>query len=437
MKYSTEEKIDNLINAYLEKDFFSGAVLVSKSNKIILCKGYGLADVENNIKNTPDTEFLIASITKLFTAVSIMILNERKLLDVKDTIDQYLPKYANGDKITIHHLLTHTAGIPNLTDDSRYIDVLDKDNSIEKIIELFENSSLECEPGEKFLYSNLGYTILAYIIEVVSKQSLEKFLQENIFEKLNMVDTGFAKLQDASLMRSVGYMLEDRKKPCRENINMNNTVGWGNLYSTVTDLYKLLTGLYSCKLTNKASLDKMRNSYYEGEEFDSGYGFKLKKGLEYLEGWIFGYCSLAGKHIERDYIAIILSNCEVASINIIMDGIDRIFMNKSCKVPQKFAAISIDESTLDDYTGVYKDANNNASFEILKERETLYIAYKEVARDLKIRLIPTTINNKKTRFYSEVFDIYIDFRRNKNSRVISAYTYRETYRDRYEKTEYL
>lgn len=98
-----------------EQKRFSGAVLVAKNGQVLLSKGYGMANFEHDVPNTPHTKFRLASITKQFSATAIMLLQERNLLSVSDTVSKYIPNYSNGDKITIHHLLTHTFGIPNIT----------------------------------------------------------------------------------------------------------------------------------------------------------------------------------------------------------------------------------------------------------------------------------------------------------------------------------
>jgi len=111
----TESKVDEYINAYLKMGTFSGSILIARKGIVLFSKGYGMANYENDVPNIPQTKFRLGSITKQFTATSIMQLEEKGLLNVNDPISRYLPDYPDGEKITIHHLLTHTSGIPDFT----------------------------------------------------------------------------------------------------------------------------------------------------------------------------------------------------------------------------------------------------------------------------------------------------------------------------------
>jgi CubicO group peptidase (beta-lactamase class C family) len=141
---------------------FSGAVLVAQKGTIILSKGYGFANYEHDIPNTPQTKFRIASMTKPFTAAAIMRLQEKNLLSVHDLLSKYIPDYPNGDKITLHHLLTHTSGIPNYY---KHWDDVRNCSKLEDLILAFKSWQSEFEPGSNYAYSNSNYSLLAYIIE--------------------------------------------------------------------------------------------------------------------------------------------------------------------------------------------------------------------------------------------------------------------------------
>lgn len=157
----SEQFLPQKIAAYMERySDFSGAVLVGKKGEIIFSKGYGLANDELKVLNSPQTRFRIASLTKLFIAVAMMQLQERGLLNVQDTLSKYVPDYPNGDRITIHHLLTHTSGIPNYY--KHFADVRFSAN-VKEMVAAFKKWSIEFEPGARFCYSNSGYAILAYI----------------------------------------------------------------------------------------------------------------------------------------------------------------------------------------------------------------------------------------------------------------------------------
>jgi CubicO group peptidase (beta-lactamase class C family) len=151
------------VGAYLENyKNFSGAVLIINDTKIIFRNTYGYADYENKVRNTFSTKFPIASNTKSFTAFGIMKLQERKLLNVSDVLEKYIADFPYSNKITIHHLLTHTSGIQNYY--KQWKDISDCKN-LEQMVDCFKSWDLEFEPGTRYSYSNSNYTVLAFIIE--------------------------------------------------------------------------------------------------------------------------------------------------------------------------------------------------------------------------------------------------------------------------------
>jgi CubicO group peptidase (beta-lactamase class C family) len=163
---------------------FSGALIVEKDGKIILSKGYGWADRAKNVKNTTDTPFLIASVSKQFTAASILQLEEQGKLKTSDTIDKYLKDVPmDKSQITIHQLLTHSWGVGNNN-------AAGEENNREKAVRKILAQPFETKPGGKFIYSE-GYTLLAAIVEVVSGQSFESYLKQNIFTPAKMITAGF------------------------------------------------------------------------------------------------------------------------------------------------------------------------------------------------------------------------------------------------------
>jgi hypothetical protein len=163
---------------------FSGALIVEKDGKIILSKGYGWADRAKNVKNTADTPFLIASVSKQFTAAAILQLEERGKLKTSDVIGKYLKDVpADKSQVTIHQLLTHTWGVGNNN-------AAGEENNREKAVRKILAQPFEAKPGEKFIYSD-GYALLGAIVEIVSGQSLESYLKQNIFTPAKMTSAGF------------------------------------------------------------------------------------------------------------------------------------------------------------------------------------------------------------------------------------------------------
>lgn len=171
-----ENKIDNYIHPYLDMNAWSGVVSVYRSGKPVFEKAYGMADREWGIRNTADTKFRIASISKLFTEVAILKLVEQNRLSLEDKVSDFIPDYPRGEEITINHLLTHRSGIPHLNSFPNYDELSLLSFTTTEIIALFKNKPIEFNPGEKYRYSNSGYTLLAYIIELVSGKTYGSFL---------------------------------------------------------------------------------------------------------------------------------------------------------------------------------------------------------------------------------------------------------------------
>ena len=191
---SKAEKIDELMNKYEEYKQFNGSLLVAENGEVVLKKGYGLANMEWNIPNGTDTKHRVGSITKQFTSMLIMQLVEEGKVELDKPITTYLKDYPKetGDQVSIHHLLSHTSGVPNMTSFPGFFEDMSRDPySVKELTEIFADSSLVFKPGEKFAYSNSGYILLGAIIEEVTGKSYEEVLHERILDPINMNDTGY------------------------------------------------------------------------------------------------------------------------------------------------------------------------------------------------------------------------------------------------------
>ncbi len=171
---------------------FTGAVLVARDGKVLFARGYGMANLEHSIPNSPSTKFRLGSITKQFTAAAILQLQEKGKLSVQDPVCKYVPDCpAAWAPVTIHHLLTHTSGIPNFTSFPDYLKTMMIASPPEKSLERFRDKPLEFTPGEKFNYSNSGYVLLGFILEKAAGQNYDEYLRANIFAPLGMNASGY------------------------------------------------------------------------------------------------------------------------------------------------------------------------------------------------------------------------------------------------------
>jgi CubicO group peptidase (beta-lactamase class C family) len=264
------EELDDLMIGF-SKEGYSGAVLVVHNGEVILNKGYGLADRERKIQNTPLTLFNVASVGKIFTAAAILKLEMQGKLKTSDLISKYLGEFP-GEKngATIHHLLTHTAG---LTVGGSTLDY----STREAFVQSVKDTPMESKPGEKYRYTSAGYTLLAALVEEVSGQPFERYLQENIFEPAGLNSTGYPwdkKFDNAPV--AVGYVGDklEELKPAPRAINIFGSRGPGNLITAVGDLYKWTQALRQNKVLSEQAKKKMFTAY---AHVDEGYGWHVTK----------------------------------------------------------------------------------------------------------------------------------------------------------------
>ncbi len=246
----------------LEKFGFSGAAIASKDGEIILSKGYGWANREKKIPFTAETVNSIGSITKQFTAAAILKLEMMGNLHVEDSISKYFPNVpADKTGITIHHLLTHTAGFRG-DFGGRDSDAIGRDALVQTVLA----APLEAKPGERFEYSNEGYSLLGAIVEIASRQTYEKFLREQIFLPAGMKDTGYVLPNYAAERIARGYAEAGPWGTIREKGWKEDGPGWylkanGGIYSTVGDMYRWAVALEGAKILSAAAREKYQKGY--------------------------------------------------------------------------------------------------------------------------------------------------------------------------------
>ena len=277
-EFNKQSKIDELISTYSENGKFNGAVLVSEESEVIYKKGFGMANMEWDIPNQTGTKFRIASITKQFTATLVLQLVSENKLDLHVPISRYLPDYPknNADIITIHHLLTHTSGIPEFDDFVTYRDIERDRYRPEELMSIFAEGELQFTPGTEFAYTNPGYVVLGAIIEKVTGKSYALNLQEKIFTPLKMNNSGYDYNYTVLKNRASGYSNKYlRNEYVNANyVDMSIPYAAGSIYATVEDLYLWDQALYSEKLLPANYRDLLFGKYisaYNGQHY--GYGW--------------------------------------------------------------------------------------------------------------------------------------------------------------------
>ena len=352
---SVEQKIEELLTAYASQNKLNGSVLVAQKGKIIYQKGFGFRNAEQKIPNDVNSIFQIGSITKQITAAVIMELQQEGKLSVKDKLNKYFAGFANGDKITIENLLTHTSGIHNYTEDSILMksDVT-KHYAQEQMLKIFAGYSPDFEPGAKWHYSNSGYSILGYIIEKVEKKPYEKVVRERIFQPLSMTNSGFDFTNLSSPNKTKGYFSLNPTPMPAPIVDSTIAYSAGAVYTTVGDLYKWDRAIYTNKILKpdswKSVFTPYKNMYGYGWRIDSLYG----KQFTGHGGGIHGYSSYIIRFPQDEVVVIIFDNSSSTSLNAISKNVAAILFNRPYEVPAAKKEVRVDAAILKQYIGEYE-----------------------------------------------------------------------------------
>lgn len=349
-------KLDTILTAYTKQYNFNGSVLVAQKGKILIAKGYGFRNAKEKLNNDPNTIFQIGSVTKQFTAALILKLQEQGKLNVNDKLSRYFPEYPHGDSITIHNLLTHTSGIYNYTNDSRFMNnEATRPQSHEKMMALFKDKPLDFLPGTKFSYSNSGYVLLGYIIEKVTGKPWEKLMHELILRPLQMNQSGFDFTHLQSKNKAIGYFTLGAKENLPATI-VDSTASYaaGSLFTTVNDLYKWERAIYSGKIIKSESWKKaftpFLDKYGYGWVIDSLYG----KKIIWHNGGIYGFNSHLLRFPDDQLVIILINNKSSSPLGAIANHIASAAYGLPFELPKEKKEIIVDEKILQQYAGEYE-----------------------------------------------------------------------------------
>lgn len=291
------QEIDN----YLQEIGFSGSVLVVRDGKTILQKGYLDANRETKKPNTPDTLYYIGSSQKAIIATAILQLEEQGKISTEDPIAKYFPNFPNGNNIYIKNFLNHTSGIVGHIETGGKI-------TPKELIEDIENQGITSQPGT-WNYLDSNYTVLAYLVETLSGESLQSYLGQHIFKPAGMEHTGFNQNKvDGGKNESIGYYIQkDGTYKTPSLIDLSQLYGCGDMCMTTTDLYLFDKALMSKKLISEASLQKM---FTPGSSSGYGMGFYVDPGSYNSHGVLSGWnVSNSMSHTGRTYV-ILFSNIQ-------------------------------------------------------------------------------------------------------------------------------
>lgn len=315
---SLSVKVDSILQSNYPEEGSGIGFLIAKNGKAVYRKAYGLANLELNVPLSPESVFQIGSMTKQFTAVAILMLNDQGKLALTDQVSKYIPDYPNGDKIDIHHLLTHTSGIKDFTKIKAIREIATTDLSPKELVAFFKDEPVDFEPGSQFQYNNSGYVLLGYLIELISEKSYEDFIEQDIFQKLGMKDSRYANDSEVIRNRAYGYHQKGEWRN-KMHISFNIPYASGALMSTLDDMLRWQNALNGSALLPQETLQKAFTPYSlnDGAAITYGYGWHIKEigGTPTREhgGSIFGFKSMGVYFPEQDLYVLGFTNCDCIS----------------------------------------------------------------------------------------------------------------------------
>jgi CubicO group peptidase (beta-lactamase class C family) len=326
-------KLDSLFQEFAEPDAPGASVIVIHKGKVLFAKAYGLADVEAGVPCSTNTNFRLASVSKQFTAMAVLILAERKKLSLDERLTDFFPEFPEyGTRITVRHLLNHTSGLidyESVIPKGTTIPVLDQD----VLRLLLAQDKTYFPPGTQYRYSNSAYALLALIVETRSGNTFARFLRENIFHPLGMRNT-IAYEQGISSVpnRAFGYTLRSNRCERTDQSLTSSVLGDGGIYSSVSDLFKWDQALYGSKLVSRRLLQQAFTPGTGTDKPETGYGFgwyiSEHRGIKEVwhSGETCGFTTRLARFPEKKFTVIVLTNRRNAAIDTLPHRIADLYL---------------------------------------------------------------------------------------------------------------
>jgi len=393
-----EQKVDELLKAHVTVNDFSGTILLASKGQTLVAKGYGYANREWQIPNTPQTKFRIGSMTKQFTSMLIMQLRERGKIQLEASMCTYVTACPDAWKpVTIHHLLTHTSGIPTYTGIPAWRETNMVPKRRDQIVDYFRDLPLQWVPGERYAYNNSGYYLLGVVIESVTGKKYEEALQELILTPLGLTDTGYDWTRTILPRRASGYSGRGAALVNSAPVDMQQPYAAGSMYSTVEDLLKWDQSLYTERLLPAAAKQIMWTPFRE----NYAYGWTVAPPAPALfggyprqahTGGINGFASVIVRLPEPNLTVIVLANNDTANPSAVARDIAAIYFGQSYTIPAIRTVARVDPAIFDQYAGRYElapgfiltmtreggslmtQATGQGKFELFPESETTFFA---------------------------------------------------------------
>jgi len=402
-------RVDALLKPLLEEDLISGSILIAKGDAILLAKGYGPANREFSAPCTPATRYRLGSMTKQFTAAAILLLEEQGRLQVTDSLSRFMPDFPNAEKITLHHLLTHTSGVVNYSSLPDTYRIWCQPLSIDEVIALFKDKPLRFEPGQKFEYSNSGYVLLAKVIEKASGLPFGEFLAKNIFIPLGMTDTGLDEAVKVLPQRATGHYKDENGISQAPYLYVPFTSGAGSLVSTVQDLFKWNRALTHKRILSEASLKRMFTPALE--QYGYGWFIREEHGRRLIEhrGALNGFLSMTQRFVDDDIVVISLFNFVTMFAREVNLGLGAIALGRTAEPILLPAGVKLPEEVHQRWAGSYRFTDGT---EIRLAVDKGRLMFQSPGRPAE-----EAIPQKENRFYVRPEAVMLNFRTDKDGAI--------------------
>lgn len=396
-------RLDEIVQSYVP-DRFMGSVLVARGDELLLNKSYGSANLEWNIPNTPDTKFRLGSITKQFTAVAILLLEEEGKLKTSDLLSAHLPGTPEAWKdITIHHLLSHEAGLPNVTNLPWYAENMMKPFTAQATIDVFKDLPLDFAPGSEFRYSNSGFIVLGRLVELLSGQSYADFVRDRIFMPLGMTNSGYDSSTQVIANRASGYAPGPNGPVNAGYVDMSVPHGAGALYSTTGDLLRWNQGLFGGALLSAESVAKMTTPNLGGYAY--GVNVTTANGTKRVShnGGIQGFNTSMTYYPDEKLLVVALGNLNGNAPDTIVGHLDKLMHGEAVVLANERREITLSNDILQQYVGTYPLAPNFAISVMLENGQLVT----QATNQGKVPIFAET----ETRFFPKVVEATIEFQK--------------------------
>ncbi|MEO7983691.1 MAG: serine hydrolase [Bacteroidota bacterium] len=341
---SKAAKLASIMQTYHDYNMFDGAVLVAEKGQVVYKAAFGPANREWNIPNRTDTKFMIGSVSKPLTATLALLQVQKGLLNLNKTIADYLPEFKTkpAAAVTIKQLLSHTSGIPNYDIIKDFFPRISRQNfTREEYIKVYMDSALAFAPGTSYAYSSWGYFTLGYIMERVTGKTYPQLMKEDIFDKLHMDNSGSYQHLQIVANRATGYDYSFGGFTSADFRDQSNTMGTGDLYSTVEDLFKFHLALSNHTLLNKQLTDEMLTPGLPPAKY--GYGW-FNQNFKYTPvdsvaanfhlGMTEGFISFMIRIPSTNSFALILCNSSPTDFFGIIKNLVKVLYNKPVAIKQ-------------------------------------------------------------------------------------------------------